>query len=181
MIFEVQTGNTITEYYLIDIDRDKLSRLKDEIKSKYGRVVHCEYIDHTLPYESEKVQNVKVEEYSNAGDVPLFRIEADFVTYPPVIDAINGALIGSGKGLSDLMSLNAKDYPLGDHDILEELRGISRDYKESGSNEAVISKVVALSEKVIATDLETEQLYAELKSCVVAREHTVRTVQSHRI
>lgn len=183
MIFQVKKGNTITEYYVLDIDRERLEELKSEILAKYSTTVHCEYIDSTFPMESDRVRNVQVSKYSDDEELPLFRIEADFITYPTnVIDAINGALIGSGKGLTDLMSLNAIDNPLVETDILEELRGIASKHSDGDSLENTMQEVLSLSERVVATDLETEALYSQLKSCVKASVHSVRSVQTqHKI
>ncbi len=182
MIFQVTRGDSIIEYYVLGIDKEKLENLKEQILERYSKVMHCEYIDSTVPTESSKVKNINASVYSEGGEETLYKIEADFISYPnDVIDAINGTLIGSGKGLTDLMSLNAIDNPIMGNTFLDELRGISTQHSEGGSDLATVQEVITLSKKVIATDLETEALYSELKSCVRAITHSVRSVPSRTI
>lgn len=176
MVFQVKKGDTITEYELLDIDRVKLEGLKAEIIEKYSTVTHCEYIDHSIPMESSTIRNLKVEQFPYEGQMPLFKIEADVITLPRAVDAINGTLIGSGKGLTDLMALDATRDALMAEDILSELRHISNQYKDDGSIETIVAKVVNLSKKVTATEKETQDLYDDLKSCITARVRSVYTL-----
>ncbi len=180
MVFQVRKGDTIKEYELIDVDREKLEGLKAEIMDKYSKVTHCEYIDHSIPIESSTIHNLSVEPFPYEEGVPLFRISVDIVTVPHAVDAINGALIGSGKGLTDLMSLDAIKDPLMSDDILDELRSISNQYAENSSIEEIVVKVVKLSKKVKVTDEETQALYDNLKSCIKTRVRSIGSFPKDR-